>query len=130
MTTFDEVHGWISNYFNSIYVGVDEDNTVGGLHDQPQQPPNNPYNRWKNYPWEPWKCRGGKDKGGKDKKKQKRQRRKQRHRQQFNLLRYKLKHRLTGKQPSPIVAQLDGKVNKSYNLRTMRTKWRRTIWRR
>eukprot|EP00971_Amphidinium_carterae_P016582 327434-Amphidinium_carterae.3 len=24
-TTFDEVHQWISNYFNSTYVGVDED---------------------------------------------------------------------------------------------------------
>eukprot|EP00971_Amphidinium_carterae_P094156 1863565-Amphidinium_carterae.5 len=26
-TTFDEVHGWISNYFNSIYIGVDEEQT-------------------------------------------------------------------------------------------------------
>eukprot|EP00971_Amphidinium_carterae_P155390 3081731-Amphidinium_carterae.2 len=32
-TTFDEVHQWISNYFNSAYTGTDEDNEgqVGGV---------------------------------------------------------------------------------------------------
>eukprot|EP00971_Amphidinium_carterae_P286192 5682637-Amphidinium_carterae.3 len=66
-TTLDEVHGWNSNYFNNIYIGVDEDNTVGGLHDQPKQPPNNPYNHWNTNRWKPWKSRG-KRKGGKQKK--------------------------------------------------------------
>eukprot|EP00971_Amphidinium_carterae_P254639 5055132-Amphidinium_carterae.1 len=30
-TTFDEAHGCMNNFFNSIYIGVEEDNTVGGI---------------------------------------------------------------------------------------------------
>eukprot|EP00971_Amphidinium_carterae_P349987 6491328-Amphidinium_carterae.3 len=31
-TTFDEVHQWISNYFNSTYTGTeDEKGTIGGV---------------------------------------------------------------------------------------------------
>eukprot|EP00971_Amphidinium_carterae_P056764 1122204-Amphidinium_carterae.2 len=60
-TTFDEVHGWISNY---IYIGVEDDNTVGGIDDQspPKRPPYKPW--WNNR----YNKRQGKDKGkGKDK---------------------------------------------------------------
>eukprot|EP00971_Amphidinium_carterae_P145148 2875833-Amphidinium_carterae.1 len=32
MTTFDEVHQWISNYFNSTYIGTnDECGPIGGV---------------------------------------------------------------------------------------------------
>eukprot|EP00971_Amphidinium_carterae_P233470 4633425-Amphidinium_carterae.1 len=82
-TTFDEVHGSISNasnYFNSIHSGVDdENNAVVGLPDQPQQPPKNPYKRWNNNRWKPRKDKGRGGKVRTDKK--------ERHRQQFNLLR-------------------------------------------
>eukprot|EP00971_Amphidinium_carterae_P041753 820348-Amphidinium_carterae.1 len=31
-TTFDEVHQWISNFFNSTYTGIEEDKgTVGAI---------------------------------------------------------------------------------------------------
>eukprot|EP00971_Amphidinium_carterae_P335926 6472018-Amphidinium_carterae.3 len=47
-TTFDEVHGWISNCFNSIYIGIDEEQTIGGIDDNPKKPPYKPWwnNRW------------------------------------------------------------------------------------
>eukprot|EP00971_Amphidinium_carterae_P121568 2407523-Amphidinium_carterae.1 len=34
-TTFDEVHQWISNYFNSTYAGADEDKgAIGNINEQ------------------------------------------------------------------------------------------------
>eukprot|EP00971_Amphidinium_carterae_P287234 5702007-Amphidinium_carterae.2 len=42
-TTFDEVHGWISNDFNSIYIGVEDDNTIEDLEDQAKKPPCKPW---------------------------------------------------------------------------------------
>eukprot|EP00971_Amphidinium_carterae_P250194 4966550-Amphidinium_carterae.1 len=38
-TTFDEVHQWISNYFNSTYTGTNEDNrgTSGGVNNYKEE---------------------------------------------------------------------------------------------
>eukprot|EP00971_Amphidinium_carterae_P003010 59108-Amphidinium_carterae.2 len=54
---FDEVHGWICNYFNNIDIGVEEDND--------QSPPKKqPYKPWWHSRWTRGK---GSDKGkGKD----------------------------------------------------------------
>eukprot|EP00971_Amphidinium_carterae_P255108 5064443-Amphidinium_carterae.1 len=38
--TFDEVHGWISNYFTGIYLGVDaEDYATGGKDENQMKKP-------------------------------------------------------------------------------------------
>eukprot|EP00971_Amphidinium_carterae_P211867 4204375-Amphidinium_carterae.1 len=55
-TTFDDVHGWIGNYFNSIYIGVDEEQTVGGVTDNPKK---QPYKPW----WDRWSKGKGEGKG-------------------------------------------------------------------
>eukprot|EP00971_Amphidinium_carterae_P127619 2528540-Amphidinium_carterae.1 len=70
-TTFDEVPGWISNYFNNIYIGVEEHNTIGGIKDQPKKPPDQPW--WRNR----WSKGNGKDKGKKKKEKAKQTKAKQ-----------------------------------------------------
>eukprot|EP00971_Amphidinium_carterae_P244545 4855670-Amphidinium_carterae.2 len=42
-TTFDEVHQWVSNYFNSTYAGVeDEKGTIGAMND----PDEEQYEKW------------------------------------------------------------------------------------
>eukprot|EP00971_Amphidinium_carterae_P164570 3262660-Amphidinium_carterae.1 len=93
-TTFDEVHQWISNHFNSTYAGVDEDKgTIWNINDADEEQ----YDEWKDYNEETeeydyeyndddvkyavamlnkgkgkrfrkGKGKGGKDKGGKDSK--------------------------------------------------------------
>eukprot|EP00971_Amphidinium_carterae_P197663 3922980-Amphidinium_carterae.1 len=87
-TTFDEVHQWISNYFNSTYASADEDKaTLGNVNETEVEQ----YDEWKEYYNEETreyneedvkyivgmlnkgkgkrkgKGKGGKDKGGKDK---------------------------------------------------------------
>eukprot|EP00971_Amphidinium_carterae_P052991 1043770-Amphidinium_carterae.1 len=45
-TTCDEVHQWISNYFNSTYTGADEDKgAVGNINEQETEQ----YEEWKDY---------------------------------------------------------------------------------
>eukprot|EP00971_Amphidinium_carterae_P024464 482312-Amphidinium_carterae.4 len=42
-TQFDEVHCWISNYSNSIYIGGEaEDKAAGGIDDQLEKKPHDP----------------------------------------------------------------------------------------
>eukprot|EP00971_Amphidinium_carterae_P059606 1178606-Amphidinium_carterae.1 len=45
-TTFDEVHQWISNYFNSTYTGANDDKgTIGSINEAE----NEQYDEWKDY---------------------------------------------------------------------------------
>eukprot|EP00971_Amphidinium_carterae_P300908 5978892-Amphidinium_carterae.1 len=45
-TTFDEVHQWTSNYFNSTCAGVDEEEgTIGNINDANEEQ----YDEWKEY---------------------------------------------------------------------------------
>eukprot|EP00971_Amphidinium_carterae_P149647 2966982-Amphidinium_carterae.1 len=45
-TTFEEVHQWISNYFNSTYSGADEEKgTIGNINDADEEQ----YDEWKDY---------------------------------------------------------------------------------
>eukprot|EP00971_Amphidinium_carterae_P016070 316612-Amphidinium_carterae.1 len=37
-TTFDEVHQWVSNYFNSTYTGTEDDKTaIGNINEETEK---------------------------------------------------------------------------------------------